>query len=83
DAQYTEFIGVVQNQSAILAEAQRLSQTLTNMGISQRYVVHNRYGQGQDLSADCFPQQTVVRLPVLPCLTNPQEQIKGAAKLLF
>lgn len=83
DPQYTEFIGVVQNQSAILAEAQRLSQTLTSMGISQRYVVHNRYGQGQDVSADCFPHKTLVRLPVLPCLTQPQEQIKGAAELLF
>ncbi|HEY9762458.1 MAG TPA: ArsA family ATPase [Trichocoleus sp.] len=83
DAQYTEFVGVVQDQSAILAEAQRLTQTLTTMGISQQYVVHNRYEQGQDLPADCFPHQTVVRLPGLPCLTQPKEQIKGAADLLF
>ncbi|MBD2260876.1 ArsA family ATPase [Pseudanabaena sp. FACHB-2040] len=79
--QHTEFIGVVQNQSAILAEAQRLSQTLAIMGISQRYVVQNRY-EGSDLPAQTFPQQTLICLPRLP-ITTPQAQIKGAAELLF
>ncbi|MBD0335339.1 MAG: ArsA family ATPase, partial [Cyanobacteria bacterium Co-bin13] len=81
DPQHTEFIGVVQHQSAILAEAQRLSQTLTKMGISQRYVVQNRY-EGSDLPAQTFPHQTLIRLPTLPT-TTPQAQIKGAAELLF
>ena len=36
DPAHTEFIGVVQNQSAILAEAQRLTQTLATMGIHQQ-----------------------------------------------
>lgn len=83
DPAHTEFVGVVQNQSAILAEAQRLNQTLTDMGISQRYIVHNRYEPGQDLPADGFPQQTLVRLPALPPLNSPFEQVKAAAHLLF
>lgn len=83
DPVHTEFIGVVQNQSAILAEAQRLNQTLTDMGIAQRYIVHNRHENGQDLPADSFPQQTIVRLPALPPLNTPFEQVKAAAHLLF
>lgn len=83
DPTHTEFIGVVQNQSAILAEAQRLNQTLTTMGIAQRYIVHNRYESGQDLPALPFPQQTIVRLPALPPLNHPFEQVKAAAHLLF
>ncbi|HEY9736620.1 MAG TPA: ArsA family ATPase [Trichocoleus sp.] len=81
DPQHTEFIGVVRNQSAILAEAQRLSQTLSAMGIAQRYVVHNCH-QGDILPANGFPQQTVIHLPLLPA-AEPLAQIKGAAGLLF
>ena len=83
DPNHTEFIGVVQNQTAILAEAQRLHQTLTTMGITQRYIVHNRYIQGQDLPDNAFPHQTVVRLPQLPVNVTPFEQVKGAASLIF
>lgn len=83
DPQHTEFIGVVQNQSAILAEAQRLNQTLKEMGISQRYIVHNRYTPGQDLADPIFPEQTIVRLPLLPGNTTPVEQVKGASCLIF
>ena len=83
DPAHTEFVGVVQNQSAILAEAQRLNQTLSDMGIAQRYIVHNRYENGQDLPPDSFPQQTIVRLPALPPLNSPFEQVKAAAHLLF
>lgn len=82
DPAHTEFVGVLQNQSAILAEAQRLSQQLDTMGISQRHLVHNRY-QGQDLGADLFAGQTIVRLPDLPFQAPPFEQVKGAAQLLF
>lgn len=83
DPEHTEFIGVVQNQSAILAEAQRLTQTLETMGIAQRYIVHNRYVPGQNLPEPCFPHQARVRLPALPAGVAPFEQVKGAATLLF
>lgn len=82
DPQHTEFIGVVQNQSAILAEAQRLNRTLTEMGIAQRYIVHNRY-QGDDLPPNLFPEQTIIRLPMFPTTITPFEQIVGASQLLF
>ncbi|MBD2460078.1 ArsA family ATPase [Oscillatoria sp. FACHB-1407] len=83
DAQHTEFIGVMQAQSAILAEATRLTETLSDMGISQRYVVQNRFEAGQETVSDRFPHQTVVRLPVLPVAIAPQDQIKAAAQCLF
>jgi arsenite-transporting ATPase len=82
DPAHTEFIGVVQNQSAILAEAQRLNQTLEEMGIRQRYIVHNRYNPEHPLPADLFSQQTIVRLPELPTNTSPFEQVKGASCLI-
>lgn len=83
DASYCEFVGVVCNQSAILAEAQRLSQSLAMMGIHQPYIVHNRYQPGRSLPEHMFEPQTVVRLPLLPCNVSPLEQIQGAANLLF
>ncbi len=83
DPDHTEFIGVVQHQSAILAEAQRLNQTLADMGIDQRYIIHNRYVPEQNLAADLFPEQTIVRLPKLPASTNPFEQVKAASGLIF
>lgn len=83
DPAHTEFIGVVQNQSAILAEAQRLSQDLQQRQVCQRYVVHNRYLPSRILPADAFPAQTVVCLPVLPESVNPRSQVEGAARLLF
>lgn len=83
DPTHTEFIGVVQNQSAILAEAQRLSQALVQKSISQRYIIHNRYQAGKDLPTTLFPHQTIIRLPVLPECTGPRTQIEGAADLLF
>ncbi|MEO1069213.1 MAG: TRC40/GET3/ArsA family transport-energizing ATPase [Cyanobacteria bacterium J06638_6] len=82
DPQYTEFIGVVQNQSAILAEANRLTHTLAEREIAQRYIVHNRY-QGQDLPAELFPQQCVVRLGTLPPGPSPFGHVKQAAHLLL
>ena len=81
DPQYTEFIGVVQNQSAILAEASRLNHTLIDKGIAQRYIVHNRYQTGQDLPAELFPHQCIVRLPALAPSPSPFDQVKQAAKL--
>lgn len=80
---YTEFIGVLQPQSAIVAETQRLTQAMADLGVSHRYVVHNQYEAEHGGLADLFPQQTVVRLPQLPRAIAPLEQIQGAANLLF
>lgn len=83
DVTHTEFIGVVQNQSAILAEATRLSKTLAERGIAQRYIVHNRFQRGQELPAATFGQHCIVRLPLLPDGAHPRQQVEGAAHLLF
>lgn len=83
DPAHTEFIGVVQNQSAIVAETTRLTATLADMAVAQRYIVHNRYVAGHDLSVESFPQQTVVPLPDLPDSIHPLAQVEGAAHLLF
>lgn len=83
DPEYTEFIGVVQHQSTILAEARRLTDSVAAMDIHQRYIVHNRYDAGRDLPDSLFPDQTIVRLPSLPCAVSPLEQVQGAARLLF
>jgi len=83
DPAHTEFIGVVQNQSAILAEATRLAATLEEMSVAQQYIVHNRYTTGQDLPASAFPQQAIIRLPNLPDSSYPRNQVQGAAQLLF
>jgi arsenite/tail-anchored protein-transporting ATPase len=80
--QHTEFIGVLQAQSAIVAEAERLTATLTHMGINQQYVIHNRFAAGQaDLSGQFT--QTIVRLSTLPYTDLPIEQVKLAAQLVF
>lgn len=83
DPQYTEFIGVVQNQSAILAEAKRLNQTLSDRGIAQRYIVHNCYQPGLDLPTELFPHQCVVRLATLKPGPHSFNQVKQAAHLLL
>lgn len=82
DSQHTEFIGVVQNQSAILAEAERLSQRLKTMGIPQHYIIHNRYQPGQP-PAPWSGDQTIVPLPTLPTHLPPLTQVEGAAHLLL
>ena len=83
DENYTEFIGVLQNQSAIAAETERMIKALAEQGLSQNYVIHNCYESGKEIDAQRFPQQTVVRLPSLPRSVTPLERIAGAAKLLF
>ncbi|NEQ44243.1 MAG: ArsA family ATPase [Leptolyngbya sp. SIOISBB] len=83
DPAHTEFIGVVQNQSAIVAEATRLTDTLAEMSVPQHYIVHNRYTMGQDLPEAAFPRHDIVRLPDLPDSIHPLVQVEGAAKLLF
>ncbi|MBW4489109.1 MAG: ArsA family ATPase [Trichocoleus desertorum ATA4-8-CV12] len=83
DPKYTEFILVLQAQSAIVAEGQRLAQSLAEMGVPQRYVVHNRFEPELPLPADALPQHTTIHLPVLPRSVTPLARIQGAAKLLF
>ncbi len=83
DEDYTEFIGVLQNQRAIVAETERMMQALAEQGVAQRYVVHNRYEADQDITDGVFPNHTLVRLPDLPRSVTPLERIEGAAKLLF
>jgi arsenite/tail-anchored protein-transporting ATPase len=86
DAQHTEFIGVLQAQSAIVAEAQRLTQTLTELGISQRYIVQNRVERSANLPANlqaAFPQQAIVQLPQLPHSAASIHLLQRAAQLLF
>ncbi|MBM0740515.1 ArsA family ATPase [Phormidium sp. CLA17] len=80
--QHTEFIGVVQAQSAITAEAQRLTDSLTTLGIFQRYIVHNRHEANQPAIAALFPQQTIVALPNLPRCISPLERVQLAATLI-
>ncbi len=83
DPQHTEFIGVFQSRSAIVAETKRLSDSLTTLGISQRYLVNNRCEPENLISASLFPSQAIVHLPRLPRSIPPAEQVAGAAHLLF
>uniref|UniRef100_A0A832H1A1 Arsenic transporter n=1 Tax=Oscillatoriales cyanobacterium SpSt-402 TaxID=2282168 RepID=A0A832H1A1_9CYAN len=83
DPHYTEFIGVVQAQTAVLAETQRLTRSLESFGVHQGYIVLNRYEPGQDRVFANFPQQVGVRLPHLPRCIEPMERVRQAAMLLF
>ncbi|WP_219904285.1 ArsA family ATPase [Stenomitos frigidus] len=83
DPKYTEFIGVIQSQVTITAEAQRLAEALTKMGVAQHYIVHNRFAPGQKLTEGLFSDQTIVHLPGLPRSISPSDHIKMAANLLF
>ncbi len=83
DPSHTEFVGVIQAQSAILAEMQRLTSALTTLGVTQRYIVNNRCNPEKPLSTDLFPDQTMVHLPWLPSGMAPIAQIQMAADLLF
>lgn len=83
DPAHTEFIGVMQNQSAIVAETQRLTESMRSLSVNQRFVVHNRHSSDRPLLDETFPHCTLVRLPQLPRSIPPLEQIQGAARLLF
>lgn len=83
DGDYTEFIGVLQNQSAIAAETERMINALAEQGLSQNYIIHNCYQSGKEIDPEKFPNHTVVRLPSLPRSVTPLERIQGAGKLLF
>lgn len=73
----------MQNQEAIIAEQVRLSESLQEMEVPQRYVVHNRYLEGSEIDSSLFADKTIVRLPILPRSVEAIERIKGAASLLF
>ncbi|HEY9810262.1 MAG TPA: ArsA family ATPase [Halomicronema sp.] len=81
--EYTEFIGVVQAEAAIFAEQARLSQSLEEMGVYQRFLVHNRYDGNIQIDGNLFTGKTVVRLPLLPRSVEALELIEMAGKLLF
>lgn len=83
DPNHTEFIGVVQAQAAIIAEHVRLAESLKIIGVQQRYLVHNRYQLGEELSVGFKLEQTTIRLPVLPRSATPCARIEAAAGLLF
>ena len=83
DPSHTEFIGVFQAQAAIVAEQVRLAESLKNMGVQQRYAVHNCYQPGVDIDGDLLPEQTIIRLPMLPRSVAPIARIEAAANLLF
>lgn len=80
DPKHTEFIGVFQAQAAILAETERLEAAMAEKGVSQRYLVWNRYKPNQQ--AD-FPKQILVRLGALPRTISALARVAGAADLLF
>jgi arsenite-transporting ATPase len=80
---HTQFVGVIQAETAIVAEHIRLTESLKNMGVNQRYVVQNRYSPEVEIDGSLFPDQTVVRLPRLPRSVEPLARIQGAANLLF
>ncbi len=82
DPNYTEFIGVVQGQAAIIAEGKRLTKSLEEKGIYQRYIVQNRVELNQPLIPDEFPNQQLIILPVLPRSIDAFSRIQKAAKIL-
>lgn len=78
NAEHTEFIGVVQNRSTILAETERLIQSLEQLQVHQRYVVHNRAEQ----SIDSFGGKAIVTLPNISAELPPFAQLEKVAELL-
>jgi arsenite-transporting ATPase len=83
EQEYTEFIGVVQAEAAIFAEQARLSESLEQMGVEQRFLVHNRYDGNVEIDGELFTGKTVVRLPVLPRSIEAMRLIEMASNLLF
>ncbi|MEH2155161.1 ArsA family ATPase [Nostoc sp.] len=82
DPQQAEFIGVTLNQTSVLAEQQRLFKSLQEIGVSQNYLVLNRFNSTATINCD-FPGLTMVRLPMLPRSVQPLERIQAAAGCLF
>ncbi|MGG6269936.1 ArsA family ATPase [Leptolyngbya sp. AN03gr2] len=76
--EHTEFIGVVQNRSTILAETERLIQSLEQLKVHQRYIVHNR----AEHSIEQFAGKAIVTLPNVPADLPPFAQLEKVAELL-
>lgn len=83
DPNHSEFIGVIREQAAIIAEQVRLTESLQTMGVYQRYIVHNCYRQALQVYPSLWTSKTIIPLPILPRCLEPLDQIKGAATLLF
>ncbi|MDE5087121.1 MAG: ArsA family ATPase, partial [Trichodesmium sp. St16_bin2-tuft] len=83
DPKQTEFLGVIRPQTGVIAEAERLYQSLAKMNIAQNYVVLNCCTSNSIVPRDKFPKAKVVCMPMLPRSIEPIEQIKGAANYLF
>jgi arsenite/tail-anchored protein-transporting ATPase len=83
DSTYSEFLGVVHNEAAVVAETKRLIEVLAHMGIHQRYLIHNRCNGRKSIVDEAFPEQMLVHLPELPNVVTPFEQVRKASKLLF
>ncbi len=83
EAAHTEAIGTMQANSAILAETERMVAALDARGVSQRFLVHNRYEAGREVERERLGDLTVVRLPALPRAIAPLARIKAAARCLF
>ncbi|OLP16036.1 arsenic transporter [Leptolyngbya sp. 'hensonii'] len=81
--QCTEFILVVQAQSPIIAEGQRLSAALQTMGMAQQVLIHNYFQPDRPIGPDAFPGIVRVHLPPLPRSVAPLARIQGAGPLLF
>ena len=70
-------------QTGVIAEAERLYQSLAKMSITQNYVVLNCFTFKSIVPGDKFPGAKVVCMPMLPRSIEPIEQIKGAANYVF
>jgi arsenite-transporting ATPase len=82
---HSEFIAVCQNQSAIVAETQRLMEELKHRGIGHHYVINNRVDplQSTDFLTQTFAQQTLIHLPALPRTLSPSDRIiQASAQIL-
>lgn len=76
--EHTEFIGVMQHRSTILAETDRLVKSLEQLQVHQRYIVHNRAEQ----SIDHFAGKAIVTLPNISTELPPFAQLEKVAQLL-
>lgn len=83
DASHTEFIGVIRDQRAIVAEHVRLTASLQEMNIAQHYIVNNCYHQKLQTIPKTWEDKTIISLPVLPRCIEPLDRVKGAANLLL
>jgi arsenite-transporting ATPase len=80
DLNHSEFVAVTLAQEAVVAETMRLIEAVGERGVPGRFIVWNRWREGQTCT---LTGRTLVRLPVLPRCVAPQERVAGAGRLLF